>query len=132
MAQTSASPYSGYAATPAQLPTADNAYGSKTIVYRAVITFAAQAAADTIKLMKLPKGVVPLYGILNNDTSTGSATIAIGNATTAGKYRAAAVKTTTNAPEIFGVVAAAVAAGLSVPLNIRSEGAGLKSRPKAS
>lgn len=121
MTTTSAKPYDGYASTPAQLPSADNAYGSKVSVYRAVITFAAQASGDTIKLMKLPAGVVPLFGILNNDTSMATATLAIGISGTTGKYRAAAVKTTTNTPEVFAVSTANVTSGAMVPLAAAEE-----------
>lgn len=121
MATTSAKPYDGYSATPPQLPTADNAYGSKLVVYRAVITYAAQAAADVIKLMKLPKGVVPLYGLLNTDTTTGTSTVSIGVSGTAAKYRASAARTTVDAPEIFGKAAANVTSGAMVPLASEEE-----------
>lgn len=121
MTTTSANPYSGYASTPAQLPTADNAYGARLTVYRAVITWASQAAADTIKLMKLPKGVVPLVGLLNTDTSTGSTTVSIGINGTTAKYRALAARTTTDAPEIFFKAAPNVSAGAMVPLASEEE-----------
>lgn len=105
MATTFAAPYSGYSAQPYQLPNPSQGYGGKLIVYLASITYASQAAADIIKLFKLPKGCLPLFGWLNADTSSGSTTIAIGNSGTAGKYRAAAAHTATNTPTLFGVVA---------------------------
>lgn len=70
-------------------------------------TMSTQATTDTIEIGFLPKGSVFLYGVLTTDTSLGSATIAIGIAGTTGKYRAAAVQTATDTPQIFGVTAAA-------------------------
>lgn len=67
------------------------------------VTYASQADGDTIQIAKLPKGAIPMFGMLVADTSSGSATIAIGVSGTAGKYRAAAVFTATNTPTLFGV-----------------------------
>ena len=106
MATTNASPYSGYFSTPQVLPNGNQGYGAKTIVFRALVTYASQAAADVIRLFKLPKGITPLFGILNADTSSGTTTIAIGNSTTAAKYKAAAAFTTTDTPTLFGKAAA--------------------------
>lgn len=66
------------------------------------VTFATQTTGDTIVVARIPKGAVFLYGVLNNDTSTGSATVAIGITGTTGKYRAALAKTTV-VPEVYGV-----------------------------
>jgi hypothetical protein len=121
MTTTSAIPYNGYASTPAQLPSADNAYGSKVQVYHASFVMAAQASGDTIKLMKLPKGCVPLFGVINTDATMGAtATVAIGIAGTTGKYRAAAIKTTT-VPEVFMVSTANHSAGVCTPLASEEE-----------
>jgi hypothetical protein len=121
MTTTFATPYSGYNATPAQLPTADNAYGSKLQIYRAVITLAAQASGDTIKLFKLPKGCVPILGVINSDQAFGgTATVAIGISGTTGKYRAAALKNTTT-PDVFMVATANVTGGAMVPLASEEE-----------
>lgn len=68
------------------------------------ITLASQGTADTIVIGTLPKGAIPLFGVMNNSATLGSSTVAIGITGTTGKYRAAAVKTTTT-PEIFGVTA---------------------------
>lgn len=69
------------------------------------ITLASQATTDTIVIGTLPKGAIPLYGILINSATLGaSATVAIGITGTTGKYRAAAVKTSIT-PEVFGVTA---------------------------
>src|SRR6266567_2414455 len=67
------------------------------------IPLAAQASGDTISAGMIPKGAFLLYGVLETDTSLATATIAIGNSTTAGKYRAAAVFTTTDTPTFFGI-----------------------------
>jgi hypothetical protein len=68
----------------------------------AVVTMASQATTDTIVVGVLPKGAIFLYGILNNSATLGSSTIAVGITGTTGKYRAAAVKTSTT-PEVIGV-----------------------------
>lgn len=70
------------------------------------ITFASQASGDTIEIARLPKGAVPLYGVLSTDTSTGTATVSIGISGTAAKYKAAAAHTTTDTPALFGKTAA--------------------------
>lgn len=106
MATTNAQPYAGLLSTPQTLPNGAQGYGGKLIVFRAVITYASQAAADVIRLFKLPAGILPVVGILNADTSSGSTTIAIGNSTTAAKYRAAAAFTSTDTPTLFGKNAA--------------------------
>jgi hypothetical protein len=68
----------------------------------AVVTLASQTTSDTIVVGLLPKGAIFLYGILNNSATLGSSTVAVGISGTTGKYRAAAVKTTTT-PEVIGV-----------------------------
>lgn len=75
------------------------------------VTMAAQTTSDTIVVAKLPKGAIPLFGILINSATMGaSATVAIGITGNTGKYRAAATKTSIT-PEVFGVTA-----GLGEPL----------------
>lgn len=106
MATTNAAPYSGFFSTPAVPPNGSQGYAAKLIIFRALVTYASQAAADVIRLFKLPKGVLPVVGILNADTSSGSTTIAIGNSTTAAKYKAAAAFTATDTPTLFGKAAA--------------------------
>lgn len=86
-------------------------------VFSEQVTLASQAAADIIVLGFIPKGSVFLYGILETDTSLGTATLAISSATlnaaattatvvSAGKYRAAATFTATDTPTFFGATAA--------------------------
>ena len=72
------------------------------------ITLATQAIGDTIAVARLPKGAIPLYGMLISDTALGaSATVAIGVPGSTGKYRAAALVNASNTWEQFGLAAAA-------------------------
>lgn len=70
------------------------------------IALAGQPTTDTIEVARLPKGAVPLFGVLLTDTSLGTATVAIGVSGDTGKYRAAATFTATDAPTLFGAAAA--------------------------
>lgn len=70
------------------------------------VTLASQTTGDTIYVARLPKGAVPLYGIINTSVTLDTATLAIGITGTVGKYRAAAALTTTSTPFLFGVNAA--------------------------
>lgn len=106
MATTNAAPYSGNFSTPMVLPNSSQGYAARLIIFRALVTYASQAAADVIRLFKLPVGVLPVVGLINTDTSSGSTTISIGNSTTAAKYRALAAFTTTDTPTLFGKAAA--------------------------
>lgn len=75
----------------------------KVKAYQATITLAAQAADDTIVIAKARQGEKFIVGFLTASATLGaSATIAIGNATTAGKYRAAATFTAVDTPTTFG------------------------------
>lgn len=76
-------------------------------VFAERINLASQPTADTIKVARIPQGSIPLGGIALTDTSLGTAQIALGIAGDTGKYRAAAVLTATDAPELFGVTAGA-------------------------
>lgn len=71
------------------------------------ITLASQTTSDTIEVARLPKGAIPLFGVLNTSVTLGSSTIAIGISGSTGKYRAAAVFTAADTPTLFGVNAAA-------------------------
>lgn len=70
------------------------------------VTLASQASADTIEVGWLPKGAVPLYGVLTTTTSLGSSTISIGTSGSTAKYRADATFTATDTPTTFGKSAA--------------------------
>ena len=80
--------------------------GSGVKVINATIKMAAQAANDLIEIGTIKKGERFLYGTITVSYSTGSATLAIGNETTADKYKAAAAHTTTDVPSMFGKTAA--------------------------
>lgn len=80
--------------------------GARVRSFRATVTLASQTTSDTIQLFTLPAGATFIKGWLNVSATLGSSTIAIGNSTTAGKYRAAATATTADSPLDFGVTAA--------------------------
>jgi hypothetical protein len=105
MAQTYASEVSGLNTIP--VGNANGAVqGGRIRRFRATITLAAQAADDTIVLAKVPAGYAFAYGVINASATLGaSATVAVGVAGAAGKYRTAAVFTAA-APTLFGNVAA--------------------------
>jgi hypothetical protein len=90
--------------SPVEYPLAGDV-GGRVRCFNERIDLASQPSGDTIEIAKLPKGARVLFGILNTDTSLGSSTLAIGNGTSSGKYRAAATFTSTNTPTFFGVVA---------------------------
>lgn len=71
-------------------------------VFNEEVTLATQTTADTIEVARLPKGAIPLYGVVSTSVTLGTATIAIGITGTTGKYRAAATLTAVT-PEVFGV-----------------------------
>ena len=82
-------------------------HGGRIRRFRASFTMAAQASGDTITLAVVPAGYRFAYGIINASATMGaSATVAIGTASSSGKYRAAAVFTAA-APTLFGVNTAA-------------------------
>lgn len=105
MAQTYSIEMTGFGSTPVVKPNSPG-YASRIRRYRASITLASQAAADTIVLARVPAGSTFAYGIIVTDTSLGSTTISIGNATTPAKYRALAVFTATDTPTLFGKASA--------------------------
>ena len=102
----------GYASVPVVKPSATQ-YSGNVVVYQGSITMAAQATTDTIVYGVVPAGSFFLYGIIDADTSTATATLALGITGTTGKYRAAAAFTTINTPTLFGIAAASLStAGL--------------------
>ena len=90
--------------------------GGRVRRFRATIPYAGQASGATIVLADVPAGFTFAYGVINASATAGaSATIAVGTAGTAGKYRAAAVFTTANTPTLFGVADAVDDAPLTAP-----------------
>lgn len=74
-------------------PTSDTANG--TVI----------ASGDTIALFDVPPGARFLGGKITSNVSLGTSTISIGNASSAAKYRAAAVHTAVDTPTPFGTAA---------------------------
>jgi len=105
MAQTYANEVSGLYDVPATKPSA-GVVGGRVRRFRATFSLASQADGDTIVLAKIPAGHTFAYGVINGSATFGStATVAIGNATDAAKYRAAATFTAA-APTLFGKITA--------------------------
>ncbi|MHB8413998.1 MAG: hypothetical protein ACYDB1_01190 [Acidiferrobacteraceae bacterium] len=77
------------------------------------IVYAAQAVGDTLTMAQLPAGALVLGFELITDTSTSTATLAVGDGTTAAKYAAAAAYTTINTPVQVGNTAGPLAGRLT-------------------
>ena len=111
MAQTYSIELTNIAAQPAVKADATKGYGARLRRYRATITAASQAAADTIVVAILPAGCMFAYGVITASATMGAtATIAIGIAGSTNKYRTAAVFTAVDTPTLFGTAALAGAA----------------------
>lgn len=109
MAETYAPEVAGLGTIPTT-PANGGVQGGRVRRFRGTIEYNGQASGDTIVLANVPPGFTFSHGVLTASATAGaSATIAIGNATTAAKYRAAATFTAANTPTFFGVVAATVA-----------------------
>lgn len=81
--------------------------GGRVRRFRATIPYAGQASGNTIVLADVPAGYQFSHGLITASATAGaSATIAIGVAGTAGKYRTAATFTTADTPTLFGNAAA--------------------------
>ncbi len=77
------------------------------------IVYAAQAAGSTLTMAQLPAGALVLGFELITDTSTSTATLAVGDGVTAAKYAAAAAYTTVGTPVQVGNTAGPLAGRLS-------------------
>jgi hypothetical protein len=107
MAQTFSTELAGIDSVPSVKPSATAAYGARIKRFRATVTLAAQAAADTIVLCDLPAGYTFAYGVMTASATLGAtATVAIGTATTPAKYKAAAIFTAVDTPTLFGTATA--------------------------
>lgn len=100
----------GIDSTPVVKPSATQGYGARVKRFTATIALASQASGDTVVLADVPAGFKFAYGVLNTDTSLGTATIEIGDASSAASYLAAETFTSTNTPTLFGKVAEVSAA----------------------
>lgn len=98
----------------------NEALGGRKRLYRATIDLDAPklsstqngtviATIDTVSLARIPAGMRFAQGRVTSSVSLGTSTIAIGNAATPGKYRAAAVHTAVDTPTSFGTAAAMAA-----------------------
>lgn len=106
MAKIYAGLLAGLGQLPVQPPEAGQGINSKLHVFRNVITMASQPTTDTQLLARIPAGYVVHGGELITDTSLGSATIAVGTAASAAKYKAAAALTATDTVTAYGKAAA--------------------------
>lgn len=88
--------------TPPAVPAVGRVYGTKK-VFVDNITLATQAVNDRIFMARLYKGLIVLYGYLLTSVTLGTSQLAVGITGTTGKYRAAAVLTTVDIPQFFGV-----------------------------
>jgi len=105
---------SGLGALPVAPPEAGQGVNAGVRVFRNVITLAAQPTTDTQLLARIPNGYLPLAIMLVSSVTLGTSTIAIGNATTPAKYKAAATFTTPDVPTLFMLTSAADDAPLTV------------------
>ena len=107
MAQTLSVELAGISSLPVVKP-AIPSYGGRLRRYRATIALASQVlgAGNELVLAKIPAGQQFAFGVITTDTSLGTSTLAIGNASSSGKYRAAAVFTAIDTPTLFGLTTA--------------------------
>lgn len=105
MAQTYSVECAGIDNVPAIKPSAISAFHARLRRFRATVNLTAQASGDTVVLGDIPAGFVFAGGEITASVSLATATIAVGNASSAGKYRAAAVYTAVDTPTPFGTTA---------------------------
>lgn len=108
MAQTYSTELAGIASVPAVKPSATAGYGARLKRFRATVALAAQAAGagNEIVVGLIPAGYTYAFGVVNSDTSLGTATLSIGTPAAPTKYNAGAqTLTAVNAPALFGAVA---------------------------
>lgn len=82
-------------------------YGGRLRRLRGTFTLNTQTTSDTLVVGTLPAGSTFAFGTTTQTVTFGAtATVAIGNSSSTGKYRTAAVSTTTDQPVLFGNTAA--------------------------
>lgn len=106
MTQHYSNEYANVDSQPQSPAEAANGFGARLRRYRATIPLASQASGDTIVLGDIPANSILAFGVLTSDTSLGAATLAIGDASSAAKYRAASTFTATDTPTPFGKASA--------------------------
>lgn len=87
-----------------------NFVGGRVRVFNEQFVYATQASGSTITVATIPAGAVILGFELFTDTSTGSATLALGDGTTSNKFVAASAYTTVDVPQVLGKTAPTLAA----------------------
>lgn len=107
MAKIYAGLLAGLGQLPIQLPEAGQGINSSLRVHRNVINLASQPTTDTQLLARIPNGQLPIAILITSSVSLGSSTIAIGNATTPAKYKAAGTFTAVDTPTLFMLTSAA-------------------------
>lgn len=80
--------------------------GAKLRRIRASFALAGQASGDTLEIGVLPIGAAFAGIRITSGASLGTATIAVGNATNAAKYKAAAAFTAVDTPTTYGKASA--------------------------
>jgi hypothetical protein len=101
MATTYATEIAGQSTTPVTKSNG-GVMGGRVRRFRASITLASQASGDDIVLAKVPAGANFAHGVINSDTSLGTATVSVGITGTTAKYKAAGTFTATDTPTLFG------------------------------
>lgn len=69
---------------------------------RGTFTLATQTTSDTLVIGELPAGATFAYGVITTSVTLGTSTVAVGITGAVGKYRAAAVFTAADTPQMFG------------------------------
>lgn len=119
MPSTNSTEYAASVATPITF-TQPQYNSGKLRTFRGTYTFAAQASGDTINLVTIPKGF-RIIGIVAAMTAThgGTATVALGDAAAAAKFRVAATLTASGfigvAPAAVGATDSAAVVGADTP-----------------
>lgn len=113
MTQTYSVETAGVDSLPVIKASAISGYHARVRRFRATVNLASQAAADTVVLADIPSGFCFAGGNITSSVSLGSSTVAIGNASAAGKYRAAAVFTAVDTPTDFGTAVSLAGAASS-------------------
>lgn len=117
MAQTFSTELAGIDSVPAVKPSATQGYGARLKRFRATITLAAQASGDTIVLADLPAGFLPAFFVITPSVSLGTATIALGNSSSATAYSPATAYTATT-PTMAGGSASIGGSALSATTRV--------------
>jgi hypothetical protein len=119
MAQVYSNETTGIDSQPVVKPGASSGYGARLKRFRATYTLAAQpaGAGNELIVCDLPAGYLFAFALVCPGVSLGSSTIALGNASNAAAYAAAATYTATT-PTLTGSAAAEGAPALAASTRI--------------